>query len=187
LIAWTVLLHDIGKAPCQRKKEERITFYDHELVGAEMAMAILLRLKASEALIDDVTLLIKEHMKLASVTKMKDSTFKRLLNMKLKTEPQNDRAFIQALAELNWLDSIASNCDFSDYEYTIKRMNNTPDGVEKIRRLITGDDLIRAGFIQGPQFRKILEEAYKAQLEGAFSSKEDALLWLIIMTKIICK
>jgi len=41
--------------------------------------------------------------------------------------------------------------------------------------LVTGDDLIEAGFEPGPQFRKLLDQVYDAQLEGALSSRDQAM------------
>jgi poly(A) polymerase len=49
--------------------------------------------------------------------------------------------------------------------------------VERLRpeRLLTGNDLIAAGYEPGPQFSEILQAVEDAQLEGALSSKEEAL------------
>jgi poly(A) polymerase len=41
--------------------------------------------------------------------------------------------------------------------------------------LITGDDLVAAGFTPGPKFKKVLERVYDAQLEGRAGSKEEAM------------
>jgi tRNA nucleotidyltransferase/poly(A) polymerase len=41
--------------------------------------------------------------------------------------------------------------------------------------LITGDDLRQAGFVAGPQFRRLLEEVRDAQLEGRITSHHEAL------------
>lgn len=41
--------------------------------------------------------------------------------------------------------------------------------------LVTGEDLIRLGRKPGPDFRRLLEEVYDAQLEGRVATREDAL------------
>jgi hypothetical protein len=41
--------------------------------------------------------------------------------------------------------------------------------------LITGDDLKAAGLAPGPAFKRALDEAYDAQLEGRATTKEQAL------------
>jgi poly(A) polymerase len=41
--------------------------------------------------------------------------------------------------------------------------------------LLNGDDLTAAGFAPGPEYRRILDSVYDAQLEGKIASKPDAL------------
>ena len=42
-------------------------------------------------------------------------------------------------------------------------------------RLVTGDDLIAAGYAPGPDFSRMLEVAEDAQLEARIQSKEEGL------------
>ena len=41
--------------------------------------------------------------------------------------------------------------------------------------LISGDDLIRAGYTPGPRFKKILAAVEDASLEGRIGTREEAL------------
>jgi len=62
-LRWAALLHDIGKIPTFTQDETgRGHFYGHAPKGAEMAEAVLLRLKAPTALRQQVALLIGKHM-----------------------------------------------------------------------------------------------------------------------------
>ena len=62
-LRWAALLHDIGKVPTFTVDENgRGHFYDHAAKGAEMADAILRRLKAPNVLRERVVLLIEKHM-----------------------------------------------------------------------------------------------------------------------------
>ena len=62
-LRWAALLHDIGKVPTFTVDESgRGHFFDHAAKGAEMADAILRRLKAPNALREQVVLLIEKHM-----------------------------------------------------------------------------------------------------------------------------
>ena len=62
-LRWAALLHDIGKVPTFTVDETgRGHFYDHAARGAEMADAILRRLKTPNALREQVVLLIEKHM-----------------------------------------------------------------------------------------------------------------------------
>ena len=63
VLRWAALLHDIGKVPTFTVDETgRGHFFDHAAKGAEMADAILRRLKAPNALREQVVLLIDKHM-----------------------------------------------------------------------------------------------------------------------------
>ena len=62
-LRWAALLHDVGKIPTFTQDETgRGHFYGHAGVGAEMADAVLHRLKAPTALREQVVLLIGKHM-----------------------------------------------------------------------------------------------------------------------------
>ena len=62
-LRWAALLHDVGKIPCFTRDETgRGHFYGHAGVGAEIADAILRRLKAPTALREQAVLLIDRHM-----------------------------------------------------------------------------------------------------------------------------
>jgi len=62
-LRWAALLHDIGKVPTFTVDETgRGHFADHAAKGAEMADAILRRLKSPDALRQQVVLLIDQHM-----------------------------------------------------------------------------------------------------------------------------
>ena len=62
-LRWAALLHDIGKVPTFTQDETgRGHFYGHAPKGAEMADAILHRLKAPTVLRERVVLLIEKHM-----------------------------------------------------------------------------------------------------------------------------
>ena len=62
-LRWAALLHDIGKVPTFTVDETgRGHFFDHAAKGAEMADAVLRRLKAPNALREQVVLLIEKHM-----------------------------------------------------------------------------------------------------------------------------
>ena len=69
-LRWAALLHDVGKIPTfTQDGTGRGHFYGHAPKGAEMADAILRRLKAPTALRERVVLLIEKHMTKFSLEK----------------------------------------------------------------------------------------------------------------------
>ena len=58
-LAYGCLLHDVAKPPCRQPAGERVTFYGHPELGAEMATDILRRLKRSRAVAEKVAWLVR--------------------------------------------------------------------------------------------------------------------------------
>jgi poly(A) polymerase len=63
----------------------------------------------------------------------------------------------------------------SSVEYCERVLRDTPAEVLNPQPLITGEDLIAAGLKPGPAFKRILEAARAAQLDGELRSKDEAL------------
>jgi len=164
-LAWGALLHDVGKPATFRVAPDRIRFDGHVDVGVKIAEEICSRLRFSNHDSDQVLALVQNHMRFGHVSRMKESTLKKFLRMP---------GFDQHLA-LHRADSLASHGHLSTYEFIREKLAEIP--AEKIRPapLVTGDDLIAAGYSPGPKFREIFESVEDAQLEGKLSSHEAAL------------
>jgi poly(A) polymerase len=107
-------------------------------------------------------------MRFAHVPQMKDSTFKRFVRM-----PH----FEQHL-ELHRLDCQASHHDLTSWQFTRERMTAIPPEAIRPEPLVTGDDLIAAGYEPGPRFKEILGSVEDAQLEGRLDSKASAMQYV---------
>ena len=64
---WAALLHDIGKPATTKIRKGKITSYDHDKVGAELAKKFLIELADDEIFIDRVVKLIRWHMQILFV------------------------------------------------------------------------------------------------------------------------
>jgi poly(A) polymerase len=164
-LAWGALLHDVGKPATFRVAPDRIRFDNHVDVGVKIAEEICGRLRFSNDDTKQVLALVDNHMRFGHVGRMKESTLKKFLRMP---------SFDEHLA-LHRADSLASHRNLSTYEFIQHRLAEIPP--ENIRpvALVTGDDLIAAGYAPGPRFREILEAVEDAQLEGRLSSHDAAL------------
>jgi poly(A) polymerase len=163
-LAWGALLHDVGKPATFRVAPDRIRFDGHVEVGVKIAEEICERLHLSNHDTAQVLALVDNHMRFGHVTRMKESTLKKFLRLP---------GFDEHLA-LHRADSLASHRNLSTYEFLLKKLTEIPP--EKIRpaALITGDDLIAAGYHPGPRFREILESVEDLQLEGRLLSRDAA-------------
>jgi len=169
-LAWGMLLHDVGKpatftAPDPAKPGDRIRFNGHVEVGMAVARGILNRLRFSNEDAVQILALIQHHMQFGDVMKMKQSTLKRFLRM-----PQ----FEEHLA-LHYADVMSSNKNLGLYEFARKHLEELGEEQLKPKLLVTGEDLIAAGYRPGPGFKAMLLAAEDAQLEGAIASREDGL------------
>jgi poly(A) polymerase len=169
-LAWGALLHDVGKPATFRVAPDRIRFDGHVEVGVKIAEGICERLRFSKHDAAQVLALVDNHMRFGHVIRMKESTLKRFIRLP---------GFDEHLA-LHRADSLASHRNLSTYEFLQKKLVEIPP--EKIRpaRLITGDDLIAAGYVPGSRFREILEAVEDAQLEGQLDSHDAALEFIKI-------
>lgn len=164
-LAWGALLHDVGKPPTFRVAPDRIRFDGHVEVGVRIAQEICRRLRFSNAETEQILLLVKNHMRFADVESMKESTLKRFFRL-----PR----FAEHL-QLHKMDSLASRGWLQFYRFAKGRFEQLPGEEVKPQLLVTGRDLIRAGYRPGPHFKQMLELAEDAQLEGRIHTVEEGI------------
>ena len=163
-LALGVLLHDVGKPPTFRVAE-RIRFDGHAKVGAETAIRIMRRLRLSSAQTEHVAALVANHLRFMDVHRMRVGTLKRFLRM--------DR--FEEHLELHRLDCLASHGKLDTYDFVAEKLRQLPPEALKPPLLLSGHDLIQAGYRPGPTFRRILLLVETAQLEARIQTPEDAL------------
>ena len=163
-LAWSALLHDIGK-PSTMVRAERIRFHGHDAVGAEMAAAICGRLRMSNESRRVICTLVAEHMRISHVRQMRPSTLVRLLR-----EPH-----FPELLQLHRADCLASHGKLDLYEFCQEQLADLKKERLRPPRLISGRDLIALGLQPGPRFKEILTAVEDAQLEGQLDSYYAAL------------
>jgi poly(A) polymerase len=164
-LAWGALLHDVGKPPTFRIAPDRIRFDGHVEVGVKMAAEICRRLRFSNHETDQILALVDNHMRFADVQRMKQSTLKKFLRLP---------AFEEHL-ELHRIDCLSSHGQLDSYEYSREQLRSLPPEAIRPTPLITGRDLIEAGYEPGPRFKEILSAIEDAQLEGRLASHEAAM------------
>jgi poly(A) polymerase len=162
------LLHDVGKPPVYRVAD-RIRFDGHVDKGVEMTRAILGRLRFSREDTGQVESLVAHHMHFKDVGRMKESTLKRLMRL-----PHFDEHL-----ELHRLDCLASSGHLETYELVKRKFEEMPASEIKPVPLVTGADLIAAGYRPGPRFGEMLSAVEDAQLEQRLRTRAEALAWVL--------
>jgi poly(A) polymerase len=164
-LAWGALLHDVGKPATFRVAPDRIRFDGHVEVGIKMAEAICRRLRFSNEDTEQVMALVQHHMRFGQITLMNESTLKKFLRM-----PRFEEHL-----DLHRMDCQASHGDLSSYRFANEQLAAIPPEKMRPAPLVTGHDLIAAGYTPGPRFKEILSAVEDGQLEGRLQSKDEAL------------
>ena len=163
-LAWSVLLHDVGKAATfSREENGRIRFFGHEHVGEEIANGILTRLHFSVADRDSILSAVKNHMRFAAVREMKTAKLRKLLA---------EENFALEL-ELHRLDCISCHGKMDGFVYLVDQLRNNGD--ERLPEpLLRGRDLVAAGFSPSARFGQVLHDVYELQLAGEIADAQAA-------------
>jgi poly(A) polymerase len=114
---------------------------------------------------DQILALVDHHMQFGDVLRMKESTLKKFLRL-----PGFDEHL-----ELHRIDCLSSHGWLDAYEYTREKLRELPAEAIRPEPLISGRDLIEAGYEPGPRFKEILGAVEDAQLEGRLTTREGAL------------
>jgi poly(A) polymerase len=164
-LAWGALLHDVGKPPTFRVAPDRIRFDAHVEVGVAIGAEICRRFRFSNDETRMILALIENHMRFADAPRMKASTLKRFFRLE---------NFDRHLA-LHRMDCLAAHAKLDIYDFVRERYESTPEEVVRPAPLITGRELIAAGYAPGPQFQQMLRTVEDAQLEGVIANADEAM------------
>jgi poly(A) polymerase len=164
-LAWGALLHDVGKPATFRRGPNRIRFDGHVDVGVAIATDILRRFRFSNEETQQTLALVENHMRFADAERMKASTLKRFFRLE---------RFEEHLA-LHRMDCLAGSGNLDHWEFVRERWQTMPQEAVRPKPLITGRELIAAGYVPGAAFKEMLRAVEDAQLEGAIETAEDAL------------
>jgi poly(A) polymerase len=164
-LAWGALLHDVGKPPTFRRAPDRIRFDGHVEVGVAMAAEICRRFRFSNEETRQILALVENHMRFADAPRMKASTLKRFFRLE---------NFGQHLM-MHKMDCLAAHRNLEIYEFVRERYEAMPAESVRPRPLLTGRELIAAGYAPGPGFKEMLSAVEDAQLEGTIATEDEAL------------
>jgi poly(A) polymerase len=164
-LAWGALLHDVGKPPTFRRAPDRIRFDGHVDVGVAMGAEICRRFRFSNDETRQILSLIENHMRFADAARMKASSLKRFFRLE---------GFEEHLA-LHRMDCLAGSGNLEHWEFVRERWLAMPEETVRPQPLITGRELIAAGYQPGAGFKEMLRAVEDAQLEGTIGTADEAL------------
>ncbi len=192
IVRVAALLHDVGKVRARTvsleddpdnpgQKIELIHFWKHELYSAEIAEKVLTRLKFSNAEIERICHLIKEHM-FYYTSDWKDSSVRRFL-------VRVGKEYLDDLFALRLADNYGKNCQKATPESPVTQ--NILELKERIRKVeeehsalslkelkVNGRDLMKAGIESGKKLGAILNELFQTVLDDPAMNDRKKLLEL---------
>ena len=178
LMRLTALLHDIGKPQSYALRDGRRTFYRHEQISADIADAILHRLKFSNNEIESVLFFIRNHM-IHYTSEWSDSAVRRFM----ANVPAERRRDFFALKEADAFAHEGIVPDPSTQKEFLERIEKceAQNAALSLKDLaVNGNDLAAAGFPKTPQMGKILKILLEAVLDDPEMNTKEKLLKLAI-------
>jgi poly(A) polymerase len=172
------LLHDIAKPHTQFTTDEGdMHFYGHDNLGAKIVQRLgYEKLRLSRKQVQMLKTLVQNHMRLhllATAPELTDRAIRRFFR-DLGVE-------FFGLMILTFADGYATAKMTAHLERTFSRMmqlKKSDDSKKKIKRIITGDDLLALGYKPGPPFAPILQELEELQLDGKITTKQDGIEYI---------
>lgn len=166
-LGWAVLLHDVGK-PGTLTQTDRIRFNGHDELSAGMAQDVLNRLRRSKRLCLAVTALVAGHMRFIHMKGMREAKRRRFVR-----EP-----LFPLELELHRLDCLGSHGKMDGYDLALALYREEMAKPPLVKPLVSGDDLLAAGYRAGPAMGRMLRAVEDARLEGRVSDRAEALAWV---------
>ena len=167
-LAYTALLHDVGKPATAFMGADRIRFHGHERKSAEMAGEILRRLKLPAKEIRQIVTAIDGHMRFKDVQRMNKATLRKLMGADT----------FELELELHRLDCSGSHRLLDNYDFLLAKAEEMKNEPVLPERWITGKELKELGVPSGPRMGELLQLAYDAQLDGRFPGRSALIDWL---------
>lgn len=184
-LKWAALLHDIGKTTTRKiKNDSKITFYNHDVVGAQLIEEIAGRLHWSNVGTRRITSLIHAHMRpfhLCNVARKGELSLKACIRLLKVIDVDFPGLFLLAMAD-------ASACKGEESPATMREeigallnrvievYHNNILPVHSTVPILNGKDLIEIFHLEpGPIFSRLLEVVRLAHMEKTSMTREEAL------------
>lgn len=168
---WAALLHDIGKPATTEARDGKITTYNHDKKGKELAVDYLKTITNDKRLISEVATLVEHHMKPILYYKSKDNITDGAFR-KLSTKVDLKELILLSTCDRLGRKNIDTHKEESELLWFKNRCSSLNILEEKPKPIITGKLLLTLGYKPGPRMGKIIKEAYQTQLEKNWDEKQ---------------
>ncbi len=172
ILLFASLCHDLGKPATTQVEGGRIRSLGHAEAGVPLTESFLTRIGAPQHITRQAVPLVREHMAHAGA-KPTSRAVRRLASRLLPATIEQWGQLVEAdHSGRPPLPPTNPSVPFVALARELHIAHGPPSPI------LNGRDLIEAGYSVGPEMGAILKRAYQAQLDGAFSTLEEALAWL---------
>jgi putative nucleotidyltransferase with HDIG domain len=182
ILRLAALLHDVGKPKTQSEGDDgRIHFYNHELVGAQMAAARMQELRFSRDEIERVRTIVGAHMRPAHLARAGDLTRRAIYRFFRATSCGGVDVVLLCLAD--HLATWGSNLQEARWARRLEVaetllthwFDRYAETVEPPPLLTGGELMAELGLEPGPRIGRLLRTLQEAQAAGEVHTREEAL------------
>jgi poly(A) polymerase/tRNA nucleotidyltransferase (CCA-adding enzyme) len=184
LFKLAVLLHDVAKPQTKAiKPDGGVSFYDHQVIGAEIAWQIARRLRISRAGSDYVRLIVREHMRPGQLSELgAELSLRAVYRFFRATGDAGPDVLLHSLCDhLAMKGPMLVPAGWAWHiNWTAQLLEMNYDETEQLRPepLLRGNDVMRElGLDPGPLVGRVLEDVREAQAAGDIRTREEALDW----------
>jgi len=173
------LLHDIAKPRTRQLTEDgRVTFIGHDAVGAQMALAMLSRLRTSERLGEHVAALTRHHLRLGFLVHAMPLTRREIYRYLHESSPVQVDVTVLSVADRVATRGVRSAEAIAKHLELARQLLG--EGLRWVadppRPPIRGDELARALDVRpGPELGRILRELEEASYAQEIRSRDEAV------------
>lgn len=182
VVGFAVLCHDFGKPRCTKLCEDgKIRSHGHDILGVAPTRSFLQRLTREKALVEQVLPLVERHMAILDLWRSNagDSAIRRLA----RKVGRIDRLVRIDKADRNGRPPEDPG-DSPQGEWIMARAEALKVKDSAPKPIIMGRHLIDLGLKPSPDFGRITEAAYEAQLDGKFDDLKGGLAFVNKMLEI---
>lgn len=173
IVCLAALFHDIAKPQAKRGEGPDATFYNHDILGARIAIRILERLRFPRQIIEKVANLIRNHMFVYDIGKVTEAGVRRLL---LRVGPEN----INDLIALRVADRLGSGVPKAQpyrlrhFQYMAEKVQHDAISVKMLK--INGHEIMKIlGIKPGPKIGAILDVLLAEVIEKPEKNEKEYL------------
>lgn len=176
ILRLAALFHDIGKPETFSLDEDGVGhFYKHHLKSSDIAEDVMKRLKYDNKSIEQVIILVREHM--SRYEKLRVKNTKKFIN---RVGIDNiERLFKLQIADINGSTKRDGVSKLFELKNEVERILNEKQPLSIKDLEINGYDLIQLGIPQGKQVGTVLNELMEMILENPELNRRDILIEIV--------